>query len=152
MRWLIVGVGALGGYFGGRLLQAGHDVTFLLRERRMAQIKANGLVIKSGFGDAHLPAPPCLLSRNIKEPFDIIVVSCKAYDLDQAMESFAPAVGPETGILPLLNGMRHLDLLSARFGANHVLGGRSEEHTSELQSLMRISYAVFCLKKINPEH
>src|SRR3546814_13799905 len=89
----------------------------------MAQIKANGLVIKSGFGDAHLPAPPCLLSGNIKEPFYIIVVSCKAYDLDQAMESFAPAVGPETGILPLLNGMRHLALLSARFGATHVLGG-----------------------------
>src|SRR3546814_14293695 len=120
MRWLIVGVGALGGYFGGRLLQAGHDVTFLLRERRMAQIKANGLVIKSGFGDAHLPAPPCLRSRNIKEPFGIIVVRCKAYDLDQAMESFATAVGPDNGIVPMLNRILHLALLSARFGSNHL--------------------------------
>jgi len=123
MRWLIVGAGALGGYFGGRLAQAGHDVTFLLRARRMAQIKAGGLVIHSPCGDTRIDAPACVQAQDLKEPFDVVVVGCKAYDLDQAMESFAPAVGPDTAILPLLNGMRHLDQLSARFGSRHVLGG-----------------------------
>lgn len=123
MRWLIVGAGALGGYFGGRLLQAGEDVTFLVRPRRMAQLGATGLVIKSPLNDAHIPSPPCVLAQDLAAPYDMVVVGCKAYDLADAMESFAPAVGSNTGILPLLNGMRHLDQLSARFGANRVLGG-----------------------------
>lgn len=123
MRWLIVGAGALGGYFGGRLLEAGDDVTFLVRERRRAQIRASGLVIRSRYGDAHIAAPPCVLWDDIAEPYDIVIVACKAYDLEGAMDSFAAAVGPGTAILPLLNGMHHLDLLAARFGAGHVLGG-----------------------------
>ncbi|HEU0230424.1 MAG TPA: 2-dehydropantoate 2-reductase [Burkholderiaceae bacterium] len=123
MRWLIVGAGALGGYFGGRLLQAGEDVTFLVRPRRMAQLGTTGLVIKSPLGDAHIPSPPCVLAQDLAAPYDMVVVGCKAYDLTDAMASFAPAVGPDTGILPLLNGMRHLDQLSARFGASRVLGG-----------------------------
>ena len=55
---------------------------------------------------------------------DVVLLSCKAYDLEEAMAAFAPAVGPETLILPLLNGMHHLDLLDARFGASSVLGGQ----------------------------
>lgn len=123
MRWLIVGAGALGGYYGGRLAQAGQDVTFLLRPRRLKQIRATGLVIKSPLGDAHIPSPSCVLAQDLSGPYDVVVVGCKAYDLDSAMDAFAPAVGPDTCILPLLNGMRHLDQLSARFGAGHVLGG-----------------------------
>ncbi|TAM94168.1 MAG: 2-dehydropantoate 2-reductase [Rhodanobacteraceae bacterium] len=123
MRWLVVGAGALGGYFGGRLLQAGEDVTFLLRPRRLAQIRATGLVIKSPRGDAHIPAPPCVMKEGLAGPYDMIVLGCKAYDLESAMDAFAPAVGATTGILPLLNGMGHLDRLSARFGAGCVLGG-----------------------------
>ena len=123
MRWLIVGAGALGGYFGGRLLQAGRDVTFLLRPRRLEQIRATGLAIKSPLGDAHIPSPSYVLAQDLSGPYDVVVVGCKAYDLDSAMDAFAPAVGPDTCILPLLNGMRHLDQLSARFGANRVLGG-----------------------------
>lgn len=123
LRFLIVGAGAVGGYFGGRLLEAGEDVSFLVRPRRAAELARTGLVIQSRLGNAVLPAPRCLLAEELAEPFDVILLSCKAYDLDGAVTAFAPAVGPDTAILPLLNGMRHLDLLDARFGPEHVLGG-----------------------------
>jgi 2-dehydropantoate 2-reductase len=123
MKFLIVGAGALGGYFGGRLLAAGQHVTFLVRQRRAAQLNQYGLRIKSVRGDLMLEAPPHVLSEQIAGHYDVVVVGCKAYDLEATMESFAAAVGPDTLILPLLNGMRHLELLSARFGAERVLGG-----------------------------
>jgi 2-dehydropantoate 2-reductase len=123
MRILVVGAGALGGYFGGRLLEAGRDVTFLVRPRRAAQLANNGLVIRSTLGDLHIPSPPAVLSEQIGTPYDLILLSCKSYDLADAMESFAPAVGPSTAIIPVINGMRHIDLLIARFGRERVLGG-----------------------------
>ncbi len=123
MRFLMVGAGALGGYFGGRLLQAGQDVTFLLRPRRAAQLAAGGLVIRSPAGNAHIPDPPHVLSEDIDAPYDVVVVGCKAYDLAHTMDSFAPAVGPDTAILPVLNGMQHLDALAERFGRERLLGG-----------------------------
>jgi len=120
----VVGAGAIGGYFGGRLLEAGRDVTFLVRPRRAAQLAATGLIIKSAAGDATLSRPPTVLAEHLATPFDLILLSCKAYDLAGAIVSFAPAVGPATAILPLLNGMRHIDLLVERFGAERVLGGQ----------------------------
>src|SRR5437016_9425147 len=124
MRILVVGAGAIGGYFGGRLLQAGCDVTFLVRPKRAAQLAETGLVIKSRFGDAALRSLPTVQESELRRDFDLILVSRKAYDLDAAVDSFAGAVGPDTAILPLLNGMRHLDLLDERFGSAHVLGGQ----------------------------
>ena len=124
MRILVVGAGAIGGYFGGRLLQANRDVTFLVRERRAAQLRETGLVIRSPTGDLHVPAPPVVLAADLRQPYDLILLSCKAYDLAGAIESFAPAVGPGTVILPLLNGMKHLDVLDARFGPAAVFGGQ----------------------------
>ncbi len=94
------------------------------RPKRAAQIAENGLVIKSRFGDVTLKAPPTVQASELHRDFDLIVLSCKAYDLDAAIDSFAPAIGPGTAILPLLNGMRHLDLLDERFGAARVLGGQ----------------------------
>jgi 2-dehydropantoate 2-reductase len=123
MRILVVGAGAVGGYFGGRLLEAGRDVTFLVRPARAARLAESGLSIRSPFGDVDLPAPPTVTAGAIQGPFDLVVASCKAYDLDAAIDDFAPAVGPETAVLPLLNGLRHLDVLDARFGADRVLGG-----------------------------
>ena len=123
MRYLVVGAGALGGYFGGRLLEAGRDVTFLLRPARAKALARTGLVIKSRFGDAALAAPPFLLKEDLQTPFEVVVVACKAYDLEETMAAFAPAVGPKTAILPLLNGLGHIDRLTARFGAERVLGG-----------------------------
>jgi len=124
MRVLVVGAGAIGGYFGGRLLEAGRDVSFLVRSRRAAELARTGLVIRSRLGDIDLSAPPTVTADTLRQAFDLVILSCKAYDLDDAIASVAPAVGPETLILPLLNGMRHLDALEERFGANHVLGGQ----------------------------
>jgi 2-dehydropantoate 2-reductase len=124
MRILVVGAGAIGGYFGGRLLEAGRDVAFLVRPRRAAQLAKTGLVIRSKFGDAALPAPRTIAADALREPFDLILLSCKAYDLKSAIESFAPAVAANTAILPLLNGMGHMDQLNAKFGAGAVLGGQ----------------------------
>lgn len=123
MRFLMVGAGALGGYFGARLLAAGRDVTFLLRPGRAAQLATTGLVVRSPFGDLDLPTPKHVLAEQIGGPYDVVVVGCKAYDLDATMDSFAPAVGPDTVILPLLNGLGHIDRLVARFGEARVLGG-----------------------------
>ena len=124
MRILVVGAGAIGGYFGARLLAAGRDVTFLVRPRRAAQLAKTGLVVKSRKGDLALQSPPTVTAETIKAPFDLVLVSCKAFDLAAAMESFAPAVGPATAILPLLNGMSHLDALAVRFGKGAVMGGQ----------------------------
>jgi 2-dehydropantoate 2-reductase len=123
MRVLAVGAGAIGGYFGGRLLAAGRDVTFLVRPRRAALLAQNGLLVVSRHGDLKLAAPPTVTEEALREPFDLVLLSCKAYDLDAAIKSFAPAVGPNTAILPLLNGMRHIEVLEGRFGGERVLGG-----------------------------
>ncbi len=123
MRILVVGAGAIGGYFGGRLLEAGRDVTFLVRPGRAAKLAETGLVIRSPAGDFDRPNPPTIQASALREPYDLILLSCKAYDLDDAIHSFAPAVGPNTAILPLLNGMRHLERLAQEFGPAPVLGG-----------------------------
>jgi 2-dehydropantoate 2-reductase len=123
MRILVVGAGAIGGYFGGRLLQAGCDVTFLVRPKRAAELVRDGLVIKSPNGDVTLKNPPTVQANRLAEKFDVVLLSCKAFDLDDAIRSFAPAVGPKTAIIPLLNGMLHLDVLDREFGHEPVLGG-----------------------------
>jgi 2-dehydropantoate 2-reductase len=123
MRLLVVGAGAIGGYFGGRMLQAGRDVTFLVRPRRAGELKDAGLVIKSPNGDVTLKNPPTVQADKLTEKFDAILLSCKAFDLDDAIKSFASAVGPRTAIIPMLNGMRHLDVLDGKFGRERVLGG-----------------------------
>lgn len=124
MKILVVGAGAIGGYFGGRLLEGGQDVTFLVRRARAEALARNGLRIRSAMGDADLAAPPTVQANALSGAFDLIILACKAYHLQQAIDDMAPAVGEQTAILPLLNGMRHLDVLDARFGAAHVLGGQ----------------------------
>ncbi|GLQ94052.1 2-dehydropantoate 2-reductase [Dyella acidisoli] len=124
MKILVVGAGATGGYFGGRLLENDQDVTFLVRKARAETLARSGLVIRSPAGDVTLSSPPTVQAHALKDTYDLIIVSCKAYHLPQVIDDIAPAVGAETIILPLLNGMRHLDLLDARFGARHVLGGQ----------------------------
>jgi 2-dehydropantoate 2-reductase len=124
MRILVVGAGAIGGYFGGRMLKAGGDVTFLVRSRRARELVRDGLVIKSPHGDLTISNPPTVEAVALKQTFDVVLLSCKAFDLDDAIASFAPAVGPSTMIVPLLNGMKHLDVLDKAFGAERVLGGQ----------------------------
>jgi len=124
MKILVVGAGAIGGYFGGRLLEINRDVTFLVRPRRAAELAAHGLRIRSRLGDVTLANPATILAENLRDPFDLVLLSCKAYDLESAITSSAPAVGSDTVILPLLNGMRHLEVLDERFGRERVLGGQ----------------------------
>src|ERR1700753_2595726 len=123
MRILVVGAGAIGGDFCGRLLRAGEDIPFLVRPRRAAELASAGLVIKSPNGDVTLKNPPTVQADTLKEKFAVVLLSCKAYDLEGAINSFAPAVGPQTSIIPMLNGMLHLDVLDKKFGREHVLGG-----------------------------
>lgn len=136
MRTLVIGAGAVGGYFGARLTRAGRDVTFLVRERRAEQLRRTGLEITGAFGDLRVE-PRMLLASQITEPFDLILLSIKAYQLQAAMEDFAPAVGAKTAILPLLNGMKHLETLAARFGSDRVLGG-STRIVSDLEAEGRV--------------
>src|SRR2546421_11381866 len=139
MRVLIVGAGAIGGYFGGRMLQGGCDITFLVRPRRAAELASAGLVIKSPNGDVTLKNPPTVQADALREKFDVVLLSCKAFDLEDAIKSFAPVVGSQTSIVPLLNGMMHLDVLDRKFGRERVLCGLCaiaatlNEHLEEVQ-------------------
>ncbi|MCO6417873.1 ketopantoate reductase family protein [Siccirubricoccus sp. KC 17139] len=123
MKLLIVGAGSTGGYFGARLAAAGRDVTFLLRPGRAKQIAEQGLqVISPQHGDLHL-TPRVVTAGSIDGAYDTILLTVKAYHLEQALEDIAPAVGPQTMIMPVLNGMRHVDAIAARFGAKALIGG-----------------------------
>lgn len=122
MRFLVLGAGAIGGYFGGKLQKGGADVTFLVRPRRAAQIAARGLVLKAQDEEIRAPART-VLAGQIGGSYDVVLLCCKAYDLDDAMAAVAPAVGPGSAVLPFLNGIKHLYALSDRFGAERVLGG-----------------------------
>lgn len=122
MRLLVVGAGATGGYFGGRLAQAGRDVTFLVRPKRAEQLRAHGLQLVSPSGNATL-TPQLVVTGQLAQAYDLILFAVKGFGLSQAIEDMAPAVGRDTMIVPTLNGMRHIDLLVSRFGEAAVLGG-----------------------------
>ncbi len=125
MRILIVGAGATGGFYGGRLAQIGRDVTFLVRAARAEKLRRDGLQIVSPLGDATIQ-PQLITTEELRanaQLFDLILLATKAYSLEAAIQDFAPAVGSQTTILPILNGMRQLDLLDARFGPERVVGG-----------------------------
>jgi 2-dehydropantoate 2-reductase len=121
MRMLVVGAGSTGGYFGGRLAQAGRDVTFLVRPARAAQIEERGLEILSPHGNYTL-RPQLVTADRLSERYDAILLTVKASALDSALADMARATGPETMILPVLNGMRHLDILADRFGKRTIVG------------------------------
>jgi 2-dehydropantoate 2-reductase len=150
MRILIIGAGAVGGYFGARLTAAGRDVTFLVRPARAGQLRRHGLRVSSPHGDLAVQPKLLLASDLAANPklFDLILVSVKAYSLAAAMEDFAAAVGPGTAIVPMLNGMAHLDALDARFGADRVLGGSTrivadldaEGRVEQIEKLQDIHY------------
>lgn len=120
MRILVLGAGAIGGYFGARLIESGADVAFLVRPARAALLADHGLRVFAARGDF---AAPVRAIVDVDASYDLVLLSCKAYDLDSAIASIRPAVGPATRVLPLLNGLRHLDALDGAFGPASVLGG-----------------------------
>lgn len=122
MRLLVVGAGATGGYFGARLAAAGRDVTFLVRPARAAHLKSHGLQVVSPHGDLTIQ-PQLVTADTLSGPYDAVLLTVKAFTLAAAMEDMAKAVGPQTMVLPVLNGMKHIDILSDRFGKSAILGG-----------------------------
>ena len=122
MRILVLGAGAVGGYFGGRLAEAGKDVTFLVRGPRATTLNRDGLKVESPLGDFHVPVKVATADR-VGGPYDLVLLTAKHYDLDAAIDAIKPGVGPDTAVLPLLNGLVHLDRLGAALGLGRVLGG-----------------------------
>lgn len=137
MKILVLGAGGIGGYFGGRLAQSGADVTFLVRPRRREQLARDGLVVKSPLGDFAVPAKTVLADAP-GTGYDVILFTCKAYDLDSAMDAIAPAIEGQAAIVPMLNGLAHLERLDARFGAGRVMGG-----TCQINVMLRPDGTVF---------
>jgi 2-dehydropantoate 2-reductase len=130
MKILVVGAGAIGGYFGARLLAAGRQVIFLVRARRAEQLQRSGLVVLSPDGNLHLAAPPTVSAAQLVGPYDLILLSCKAYDLQGCIADFTAGMHPGTLVLPLLNGMRHMDVLDDTFGSERILGGLARISTT----------------------
>ena len=122
MRILVLGAGGVGGFFGGRLVEKGEDVTFLVRSKRKQQLEEKGLVIRSVNGDFSFQ-PKLVTKEDRTTPFDVILFSTKAYHLHEATIDLKPFVGKNTVIIPLLNGIAHLSLLQKEFGEEKVIGG-----------------------------
>jgi len=130
VKILVVGAGGIGGYFGARLLAAGGRVTFLVRARRADQLRHTGLVVSSAAGDLRIDSPPTVGAAQLDASYDMILLSCKSYDLEGCIADFSPAMQAHTQVLPLLNGMHHMDVLDARFGSERVLGGAARISTT----------------------
>jgi 2-dehydropantoate 2-reductase len=122
MRILILGAGAVGGYFGGRLVEAGADVTFFVRPARAGLLASKGLRIDSPAGNL-VATVKTISDPKALTPFDLVILACKAYDLDASLDDLAGAIGPATTILPLLNGLLHVEKIAARFPQARVWGG-----------------------------
>lgn len=122
MKLLVLGAGGIGGYFGGRLADGGADVTFLVRPARREQLQRDGLRIQSQLGNLHL-AVNTVLAEALRPRYDLVLFTCKAYDLASAMEAIAPVMDGTCAIVPMLNGIAHFDQLDQRFGKEHVMGG-----------------------------
>lgn len=132
MHILFLGAGAVGGYFGGRLAEAkAADVSFLVRDRRKEQLDRDGLRLESPLGNFTLKVRAVTRAADAP-PADFVVLTSKAYDIDSAIEAIRPAVGKSTAVLPLLNGIAHLDRLNATFDRQNVLGGTAAIHITML--------------------
>lgn len=123
MRILVVGAGAVGGYFGARLVQAGRDVDFLVRPARADLLNEHGLRVRDLDGSVETVPVTAVTADTLAPGYDLVVLAVKSYGFDAALKDIAPAVGPGTAVLPFLNGMRHMDALIDRFGADRVYGG-----------------------------
>lgn len=122
MKTLVLGAGAIGGYYGARLMEAGADVSFLVRPRRAAHLAAQGLVVRSDLGSVRAPVKTVEHAQS-SDSYDLVLLACKGYDLESAMDAIAPAAGNGAAVLPLLNGLSAYDKLDARFDRDNVLGG-----------------------------
>lgn len=123
MKIVMFGAGGVGGYFGGRLAQHGHDVTFIARGAHLAAIRAAGLRITSPLGDAHVTAVTATDDPAAIGPVDVVLLTVKMYDLDAAAAQLPPLMGPDTVVVTLQNGVEATDIVARHVGAAHVAGG-----------------------------
>ena len=123
MKIAVVGVGGLGGYIGGRLAQSGQDVTFLARGQRLATLHQNGLQVRSPDGDFVIRPVQATDDPATVGPVDLILFCVKTYDVAAAAAGLRLLIGPETALLPVQNGIAHLEQLRSILGNEVVLGG-----------------------------
>ena len=121
MRILIVGAGAVGGYFGARWIAAGRDVTFLVRDGRRAALAKAGLTVLGLRQELHVE-PHAMTALELSLPFDLVFITVTGDALQEAIKDIAPAIGPATSIITALNGVRHFDALRDKFGPGAALG------------------------------
>ena len=121
MKILVLGAGAVGGYFGGRMAEVGIDVTFLVRNKRKQKLEKTGLIIKSPKGDFSIE-PNLVTLDKVDSTFDVIVLTNKAYDLDEVLQSNFPLKDGSI-IIPLLNGYAHMEKLRNKFPNARLFGG-----------------------------
>ena len=123
MKFAIFGTGGVGGYFGGRLAQAGEDVTFIARGNHLSVIQQTGLSVDSIRGDFEVnPVKATDLTQSVGA-VDVVILAIKGWQLDDAILQMKPLIGQFTVIIPLLNGIEHMEALVNAFGREHVLGG-----------------------------
>ncbi|MFD8976927.1 MULTISPECIES: ketopantoate reductase family protein [Streptomyces] len=147
MKILVVGAGATGGYFGALLARSGQDVTFLVRPARAAALRERGLRVV-GRDEEWVLTPRLVTADELTGPYDLVLLSVKSTGLDRAVEDIAPAVGPDTAVVPLLNGLAHIDVLNARFGAPAVLGGVAKvvttlDDSGDIRRLAPLAHLAF---------
>jgi 2-dehydropantoate 2-reductase len=155
LKILVLGAGATGGYFGGRLAQAAlagksdFQVSFLVRPQRAERLRATGLRVESPQGNFSIPIN-VVVHIELQPDYDLVLLSCKAYDLESAILSIYPGMRPDTYVLPLLNGLAHFNRLDQEFGAHRILGGccaiagtlTAEGIVRQMTELQRITYGV----------
>lgn len=123
MRIVVFGTGGVGGYFGGRLAEAGEDVTFIARGEHLQAIHKHGLRVGSVKGDFVIqPAQATDDPAQVGE-VDVVLVSVKAWQIPEVAQAMRPLIGPETFVVPLQNGVEAPEQLAAVLGPEHVLGG-----------------------------
>ena len=126
MRFAIYGAGGLGGYYGARLAEAGHEVAFIARGAHLDAIRKNGLKVLSPLGDAHLETPTATGDPREIGPVDVVIVAVKTWQVPEAARAMQPMIGADTLVVPFLNGVQAPDELAEILGAQHVLGGLSK--------------------------
>jgi 2-dehydropantoate 2-reductase len=122
MKILVLGAGGIGGYYGARLIEAGADVTFVVREARRRQLARDGLRVQSPLG-SFAEAVHAVPAVHKRDDFDLVILACKAYDLQSAIDAIAPALASGASVLPFINGIGVYDWLDGAFGRRRVLGG-----------------------------
>ena len=123
MRITVMGAGGVGGFFGAKLAQAGHDVGFVARGRHLAAMRERGLAVRSGSGDVHLPRPAVTDDPATLPPADVVLFAVKLWDTESAAEAVRPLVVKGGVVIPFQNGVESIERIGAILGGERVMGG-----------------------------